>query len=82
MLQNTSEYQQFANLALDDDYVRFLNQANKKIKTKIDTYGQSVLHFCTCNKDFIPESGLWVPEKVYSFSKEFVKDRNGDLTQA
>lgn len=37
MLQTTNEYQQFANLGLDDDGVRFLNTVNKKIKTHIDT---------------------------------------------
>jgi len=50
----------------------------KKIKTKLDTNGKSklsVVHFCTCNKEFIPESGLWVPEKIYGFAKEYVKER-------
>lgn len=61
MLQTTSEYQQFANLALDDNGVRFLNEVNKKIKSGLDTKNRAVLHFCTCNKEFIPESGFWVP---------------------
>jgi hypothetical protein len=29
----------------------------------------SVVHFCTCNKAFIPESSFWVPDKVYSFGR-------------
>ncbi len=62
MLQTTEEYQQFANLGLDDNGVRFLHEANKKFKTRIDKSKPfSVLHFCTCNKESIPESGLWVP---------------------
>lgn len=73
MLQTTNEYQQFANLALDDNGVRFLNTVNKKIKSAIDSKEKSTLHFCTCNKEFIPESGFWVPEKVYTYGKEFVK---------
>lgn len=81
MLQTTSEYQQFANLALDDNGVRFLNEVNKKIKSGLDTKNRAVLHFCTCNKEFIPESGFWVPQKVYDFGKQFVKERNGELTQ-
>ena len=74
MLQNTEEYQQFANIGLDDDGTRFLHEVNKKVKTKIDRPGNAPsFHFCTCNKEFIPESGLWVPEKVYAFSKAYVK---------
>lgn len=64
MLQSTAEYKEFANFALDDDGVRFLSNVNKNKKSKIDTspsnYVQT-LHFCTCNKQFIPESGFWVP---------------------
>jgi len=37
MLQTTNEYYQFANLALDDNGVRFLNAVNKKIKNHLDT---------------------------------------------
>ncbi len=37
MLQTTNEYQQFANLALDDNGVRFLNTVNKKVKSAIDS---------------------------------------------
>lgn len=36
MLQTTNEYQQFANLALDDNGTRFLNSVNKKIKSSLD----------------------------------------------
>lgn len=82
MLQTTEEYQQFANLALDDNGVRFLHAANKKSKSALDNKEKTRLHFCTCNKEFIPESGFWVPENVYTFAKEFVKERKGDLTQA
>ena len=77
MLQTTNEYQQFANLALDDNGVRFLHAVNEKQKSHIDTSKKLVLHFCTCNKEFIPESGFWVPEKVYSFGKDFIKERKG-----
>jgi hypothetical protein len=70
MLKNTSEYQKFAEFALDDDGVRFLNNVNKTVKTKLDTPAdQSHFHFCTCNKAFIPESGFWVPDNVYTFGK-------------
>jgi hypothetical protein len=72
MLQSTSEYKDFARFALDDDGVRFLNNANKDLKTKLDNAPNKNLqsiHFCTCNKAFIPESGFWVPDKVYSFGK-------------
>ena len=59
-----------------------MQEVNKKVKTKLDkTKAVSVLHFCTCNKDFIPESGMWVPEKIYGFAKEYVKDKDGELTQ-
>ena len=77
MLQTTEEYQQFANLGLDDNGVRFLNSVNKKVKSFLDTKEKTKLHFCTCNKDFIPESGFWVPDKVYSYAKEFLKEREG-----
>ena len=70
MLKNTEEYQKFAEFALDDDGTRFLTNANKSIKTKLDTPGnQSHFHFCTCNKAFIPEHFLWIPEKAYNFGK-------------
>lgn len=81
MLQTTNEYQQFANLALEDDGVRFLHSMNQKVKTHIDTSKKISLHFCTCNKEFIPESGFWVPDKVYSFGKEYVKERKGEMTK-
>ncbi len=69
MLKNTSEYSTFADFAIEDNGIRFLHGANKKHKSKLDEAKKKsgVLHFCTCNKEFIPESGFWVPEKVYSF---------------
>ncbi len=83
MLKNTSEYQQFAEFALDDNGVRFLNSVNKTVKTKLDApTDQSHFHFCTCNKAFIPETGFWVPESVYHFGKEFIKERNGEMSQS
>ncbi len=57
MLQATTEYQDFAKIALDDGSVRFLHNVNKNIKTKLDnpnTKGGQTIHFCTCNKAFIP----------------------------
>jgi hypothetical protein len=57
MLQSTEEYQTFANLAIEDNGVRFLHSMNQKKKTKIDVLpsGSSAVakknvHFCTCNK--------------------------------
>lgn len=63
MLKTTTEYREFANLAIADDGVRFLHEANKRVKTTIDSANKqgNVLHFCTCNKAFIPEPALWVP---------------------
>lgn len=81
MLKNTDEYKQFASLGLDDGSVRFLHEANKKHKTNLDVQTNN-LHFCTCNKAFISEPGLWVPENIYKFAKEFVKARKGELTNA
>lgn len=82
LLKTTEEYSKFAEFALDDDGVRFLTNVNKTVKTKLDTpAGQSHFHFCTCNKAFIPEALLWVPEKVYDFGKEFIKSRSGELSQ-
>lgn len=85
MLQSTAEYQDFARFALDDDGVRFLHNVNKDTKTKLDnppSRNVQTLHFCTCNKAFIPESGLWIPEKAYSFGKQFVKERKGQMSEA
>ena len=85
MLQSTVEYQDFAKFALDDDGVRFLHKVNKDTKSKLDNppnKNSQTIHFCTCNKAFIPESGFWVPEKVYSFGKQFIKERKGELTEA
>ena len=82
MLKTTEEYNKFAEFAIDDDGVRFLTNVNKTVKTKLDTpAGQSHFHFCTCNKAFIPEPLLWVPEKAYDFGKEFIKSRNGEPSQ-
>lgn len=53
MLQNTSEYSYFASFGLDDDGVRFLNEVNKTVKTKIDKPNITNFHFCNCNKEFI-----------------------------
>ena len=62
MLKTTSEYRTFADFALNDEGVRFLTNANNSVKTKIDAPAdQQHIHFCTCNKAFIPEAGLWVP---------------------
>ena len=81
MLKSTAEYQKFADFALDDNGVRFLINANQSVKTKLDGPNQANLHFCTCNKAFIPEAAMWVPEKVYDFGKEFIKDRKGEVSQ-
>ena len=56
MLKSTSEYKQFADFAINDEGVRFLINANQTVKTKHDAGGdKNVIHFCTCNKAFIPE---------------------------
>ena len=56
MLKSTSEYQKFAEFALEDDGVRFLTNVSKNVKTRLDapTQSQTHFHFCTCNKEFIP----------------------------
>ncbi len=57
MLQSTAEYQDFARFALDDDGARFLHCVNKDIKSKLDSApnkNSQTVHFCTCNKAFIP----------------------------
>ena len=57
MLQSTSEYQDFAQFALNDDGVRFLHNVNKNTKSKLDnppSKNSHMIHFCTCNKAFIP----------------------------
>ena len=78
MLKSTAEYRNFADFALDDNGVRFLTNANKTVKTRLDAPAdQAHMHFCTCNKAFIPENSLWVPEKVYDYGRDFIKDRNG-----
>lgn len=57
MLQSTEEYQTFANLAIEDNGVRFLHSMNERKKTKIDLLpsgsrevAKTNVHFCTCNK--------------------------------
>ena len=81
MLKNTQEYKHFASVALDDGLARFLHETNKKQKTNLDIQSNN-LHFCTCNKAFISEPGLWVPENIYKFAKEFVRTRKGELTNS
>lgn len=81
MLKNTQEYKNFASLAIDDNSIRFLHEANKTNKTNLDVK-DNPMHFCTCNKAFISEPGLWVPENIYKFSKDFVRTRKGELTNA
>ena len=81
MLKTTAEYNKFAEFALDDDGIRFLTNLNKNVKTKLDSE-QTQIHFCTCNKAFIPEPLLWVPEKAYDYGKDFIKSRDGNLTQS
>lgn len=68
---------------MDDDGVRYLNSVSKTVKTKLDVpEGQTIVHYCTCSKAFIPEAALWVPEKAYEYGRQFIKDRNGDLSQS
>jgi hypothetical protein len=55
MLKSTAEYKKFADFALDDDGARFLINANQSVKTRLDVPSeQGHIHFCTCNKAFIP----------------------------
>ena len=77
MLETTQEYQFFAKSALDDDGVRFLSSVKKK--SRIDGLGQheKTIHFCSCNAEFIPEDNFWVPEKVYDFSRDYIKKNKG-----
>jgi len=66
-----------------DDGVKFLRQPNLNKKTSLDTaMAKKPLHFCSCNKDFISESSFWVPEKIYSFGKDFISERKGELTKS
>lgn len=82
MLEQTAEYEYFSKFALMDSGVQFLRVHNQNKKTTIDAVMNSkkLVHFCNCNKEFASESDFWVPEKVYSFGKEFVHKRNGNLT--
>jgi|JI6StandDraft_1071083.scaffolds.fasta_scaffold108922_3 hypothetical protein len=83
MLKTTAEYREFANLAIADGGARFLHETNRKVKTHIDKPPQAQsMHFCSCNKAFIPEPALWVPDNVYSFAKRYVAERRGELTPA
>ncbi len=81
MLEATEEYKNFAKLALEDDGVRHLGKVGKKSKLSggnDESHGR-MLHFCSCNKDFIPEENFWVPEKVYDFGKDYVKGHRGEM---
>jgi hypothetical protein len=60
MLKTTTEYREFANFAIAEGGVRFLHETNKKVKTNLDKPPQSI-HFCSCNKSYIPEPALWIP---------------------
>ncbi len=77
----TDEYKEFAKFGLEDNGIALLTEASKNKKTKIDSSKQELnkksmrLHFCSCNKQFIPETYLWVPESIYEFGKEFLKTR-------
>ncbi len=63
MLEATEEYKNFAKLALEDDGVRHLGKVgkNSKLSGANDESHGRMLHFCSCNKDFIPEENFWVP---------------------
>ena len=61
MLQSTNEYKVFADLAINDDGVRFLNNVGLKSKIDHNKPNSNSIHVCTCNKAFIPESSFWVP---------------------
>ena len=79
MLEATDEYKNFAKLALEDGGVRHLGNVGKKSKisgVNDESHGRMV-HFCSCNKEFIPEENFWVPEKVYDFGKGYVKEHVG-----
>ena len=80
-MKATAEYKTFADFALEDDGVRFLINASKTVKTQLDTPNQQRLHFCTCNKAFIPEEAMWVPEKIYDYGRDFIKDKKGEVSQ-
>ncbi len=83
MLKNTQEYKELSAIAETGEPERFLHEANKSIKTKTDALSKKGgLHFCSCNKEFIPECHLWVPEKVYEFGRGFLKQRECLLTES
>lgn len=61
-----------------DDGLEFLRQPSlfKKSALEAEQKGRKV-HFCSCNKEFIPESIFWVSSKIYNFGKEFIVERKG-----
>jgi hypothetical protein len=66
-----------------DDGIEFLLQPNQSKKSSLDaSLAKKPLHFCTCNKEYISESSFWVPEKVYSLGKEFIRERKGEFTKS
>lgn len=75
MLQNTAEYHYFSKFAELDNGIHFLRYPNQTKKSQFDANNgkKKNVHFCTCNKEFIPEAAFWVPEKIYKFGKEFIK---------
>ena len=83
MLEKTAEYEYFSKFALMDDGVEFLRQPNLFKKTGLDAdQKDKKVHFCSCNKEFIPESSFWVPTKIYNFGKDFIVERKGELTKS
>ena len=83
MLEMTDQYKNFARFGLDDNGITLLEEASKTIKTEVscetrrENKKQGKLHFCSCNKQFIPETYLWVPESIYEYGKDFLKSRQG-----
>ena len=66
-----------------DDGVEFLRHPNTNKKTSLDAaMAKKPIHFCTCNKEFISESAFWVPEKIYSFGKQYISERKGQFTKS
>jgi hypothetical protein len=77
ILKTTAEYRYFADFALQDEGVRFLTNTNKTTKTNLDIPQNAQIHFCSCNRVFIPEPFLWVPEKAYNYGREFLREHKG-----
>ena len=69
MLQGTEEYRHFADLGVMDGGLNLLMVPKLSKKSALDAAGQGKVHFCSCNKEFVPESALWVPKGVYSVGK-------------